>query len=140
MANGYSGDISVDEAWQRLQDDSDTVLLDVRTRPEWQFVGLPDLASIGKKVVLVEWQRYPDGGIDPDFVAAVERESVGKDAVILTICRSGVRSAAAAAALTAAGFATCFNVADGFEGPMNASGQRGSAAGWKAAGLPWRQS
>jgi adenylosuccinate synthase len=32
-----------------------------------------------------------------------------------------------------------FNVADGFEGPVDAEGHRGTVAGWKAEGLPWRQ-
>ena len=53
--------------------------------------------------------------------------------------RSGARSAAAAKAMTAAGYSTCLNVADGFEGPLDAQAKRGSAGGWKAAGLPWRQ-
>jgi len=62
-----------------------------------------------------------------------------KDAPLLFLCRSGARSAAAAKAMTAAGYSTCLNVADGFEGPLDANGKRGSAAGWKATGLPWRQ-
>jgi rhodanese-related sulfurtransferase len=56
------------------------------------------------------------------------------------LCRSGVRSVAAAELVTAAGFARAYNVAEGFEGPVDGAGHRGGAAGWKAAGLPWRQS
>jgi len=73
-------------------------------------------------------------------VAALGDAIADKDTPLLFLCRSGVRSAAAARAMTAAGYSTCLNVSDGFEGPMDAQGKRGSQAGWKAAGLPWRQS
>ena len=43
-------------------------------------------------------------------------------------------------AMTAEGYARCYNVAGGFEGDRNGDGHRGSSNGWKAAGLPWLQS
>jgi rhodanese-related sulfurtransferase len=58
---------------------------------------------------------------------------------VLFLCRSGVRSAAAAEAAARAGYAHAYNVTEGFEGPLDADGHRG-VSGWKAAGLPWRQS
>jgi rhodanese-related sulfurtransferase len=58
----------------------------------------------------------------------------------LFLCRSGARSRAAAAALTRIGFEKAFNVAGGFEGDLDGEGHRGAITGWKAAGLPWRQS
>ena len=77
---------------------------------------------------------------NPEFVSALGGAYADKDTPLLFLCRSGVRSAAAAKAMSAAGYSTCLNVADGFEGPLDANGKRGSAAGWKATGLPWRQS
>jgi rhodanese-related sulfurtransferase len=76
---------------------------------------------------------------NPEFVAALSSALSDKETPLLFLCRSGARSAAAAKAMTAAGYSTCFNVADGFEGPLDAQAKRGAAGGWKAAGLPWRQ-
>jgi rhodanese-related sulfurtransferase len=78
--------------------------------------------------------------VDPDFADKVRAAGVGENDEVFLICRSGARSAAAANALTAAGFAHCYNVAQGFEGDRDAEGHRGSVGGWKAAGLPWAQS
>jgi rhodanese-related sulfurtransferase len=76
---------------------------------------------------------------NPEFVAALSAALPDKEAPLLFICRSGARSAAAAKAMSAAGYSTCLNVAEGFEGPLDGSAKRGTAGGWKAAGLPWRQ-
>jgi rhodanese-related sulfurtransferase len=138
-ASGYAGNVSPAAAWQMLKDAKDSVLIDVRTRAEWNYVGLPDLDSIGKKVVLVEWQVFPGMQQNGDFVGSLSGALTDKNAPLLFLCRSGVRSAAAAKAMTAAGYSTCLNVSDGFEGPLDAQAQRGGSAGWKAAGLPWRQ-
>ena len=58
---------------------------------------------------------------------------------IYFLCRSGVRSKHAAIAMTEAGWARCFNIASGFEGPPDPAGHRGTVDGWKAQGLPWTQ-
>ena len=136
----YRGDIDVTEAWRRLGEDPAAVLIDVRTRAEWQYVGLPDLSPLGKEVVPIEWKRYPDNAPNSGFVAEVFGRALAADTPILLICRSGQRSRDAAIALTAADFENCTNVDSGFEGPLDADGHRGAAGGWKAAGLPWRQS
>jgi rhodanese-related sulfurtransferase len=138
-ATGYAGDVAPKTAWKILSEDKRSVLVDVRTRAEWNFVGLPDLAPLAKQPVLLEWQVFPSMQPNPDFVTAVSGAVADKDAPVLFLCRSGARSAAAAKALTAAGYRTCLNVADGFEGPLDAHAKRGAAGGWKAAGLPWRQ-
>jgi len=136
-------DVPVDEVWARLKADAGAVLVDVRTRAEWTFVGVPDLSTLSKRVATVEWLTFPDNRVDPDFVGKVsgllEAAGVSKDAEVFFICRSGARSRAAAAAMTDAGYTRCRNVAEGFEGPLDASQKRGEVAGWKAAGLPWRQ-
>jgi len=138
-AAGYTGDVAPATAWKILSELKDAVLIDVRTRAEWNYVGLPDLDSIAKKPALLEWQIFPSMQPNPEFVAALSGAVANKDAPLLFLCRSGARSAAAAKAMTAAGYSTCINVADGFEGPLDAQAKRGSAGGWKAAGLPWRQ-
>lgn len=138
-AAGYAGDVAPTTAWKILSENKDAVLIDVRTRAEWNFVGLPELASIGKEPALLEWQVFPSMQQNSEFVAVLGNAVASKDAPLLFLCRSGARSAAAARAMTAAGYSTCLNVAEGFEGPLDAQGKRGSAAGWKASGLPWRQ-
>jgi rhodanese-related sulfurtransferase len=138
-APGYAGDVTPATAWKILSDNKDAVLIDVRTRAEWNYVGLPELASIGKKPALLEWQVFPSMQPNPEFVATLASAVANKEVPLLFLCRSGARSAAAAKAMTAAGYSTCLNVADGFEGPLDALGKRGSAGGWKATGLPWRQ-
>ena len=136
-------DLPVEEVWARLRSDAAAVLVDVRTRAEWAFVGLPDLADIGKRVMTVEWQTFPDNRVDPAFAerlgGLLEAAGVSKDSELFFICRSGGRSRMAAEAMVAAGFTRCHNVAEGFEGPLDERRHRGSCAGWKAAGLPWVQ-
>jgi rhodanese-related sulfurtransferase len=140
----YAGDLDVIEVWPRLTDDPTSSLVDVRTRPEWRYVGLPNLESIGKSPILLEWQSYPTMKTNPDFVsdlkAEIGRRGLHATAPIYFLCRSGARSRAAAIEATAAGFSAAYNVAGGFEGPVGPDGHRGGVLGWKAAGLPWLQS
>ena len=135
--------LSVEETWARLERDPDSVLIDVRTKAEWAFVGAPDLSSIGKRLVQVEWQGFPDSRVNTAFVgqaaAALTAIGANKDSVLFFICRSGGRSLSAARAMAAAGYARCRNVADGFEGPLDPERHRGRLGGWKAKGLPWGQ-
>jgi rhodanese-related sulfurtransferase len=136
-------DVQVQDVWTRLKEDAGSVLVDVRTKAEWAYVGLPDLSSIGKQPVLIEWQTFPDSRVDPGFAErltkTLDEAGVDRQSELFFICRSGARSKAAAQATAAAGFAACRNVADGFEGPLDTDRHRGRTAGWKAAGLPWAQ-
>ena len=100
----YAGDVTPEQAWTVLRDEPGAVLVDVRTRAEWSYVGLPDLADLGKEVVLVEWQTYPDGAVNGRFVAELEAAGVPKEAPVYFLCRSGVRSVAAAEAATRGGW------------------------------------
>jgi rhodanese-related sulfurtransferase len=135
----YAGDLAPQEAFELLERDPDAVLVDVRTRAEWAYVGLPDLAPLGRDVVLVEWESFPDHAPNPDFVGDLRRAGIRPEAPVAFLCRSGVRSKAAADAATAAGYSAAYNVSGGFEGPPDGDGHRGTTRGWKAAGLPWRQ-
>jgi rhodanese-related sulfurtransferase len=137
----YAGDLSVQDAWALLQSDPAAQLVDVRTAAEWMFVGLPDLSGVGRAVHCIEWQAFPTMAANPAFVAETRRTTGGKtDAPVLFLCRSGGRSRAAATAMAEAGYTRAYNIAGGFEGDLDASRHRGQASGWKAAGLPWKQS
>ncbi len=132
------------EVWRRLAQDPTAILVDVRSRQEWAWVGYPDLSSLGREPVFLEWQIYPDRIIDALFTRKLEQILSEKGAnthtQIFFLCRSGARSLAAAKAMALTGYRACHNVKDGFEGPLNEKRQRGQKGGWKAAGLPWVQS
>lgn len=136
---GYAGEISPSESWTRVTSDPRAKIVDVRTQAEWSFVGVPDLSSAGKQVLLVSWQVFPTMARNEAFAAQLEASGVGRDDVILLLCRSGVRSRAAAEHLTQLGYSQAWNITDGFEGPHDAARHRGTTAGWKASGLPWAQ-
>ena len=142
-SHDYAGDLNVGEAWDLLARDPKAQLVDVRTIAEWNFVGLPDLSRIERKVHCIEWQSYPAMQPNSNFVAdaaeAVQAAGAVSQTPILFLCRSGARSRAAAMAMTRAGFQKAFNIAGGFEGDLDGEGHRSNISGWKAAGLPWRQ-
>lgn len=139
LNKGYEGDLTSAEAWRFLEEDSDAILIDVRTVAEWVYVGIPDISRLGRTVVCVQWNMWPNMETNPEFVAHLESEGVMRDKPLLMICRSGQRSRDAAVALTEAGFGPCYNVSDGFEGDLNTDKHRGVSNGWKVAGLPWIQ-
>lgn len=133
----YAGDISPLESWKLLSENPESVLVDVRTEAEWKWVGVPELTGLGREVVFVEWNTA--GGHNQNFVADLIAAGVtpGERPVIF-LCRSGNRSIPAAEAATAAGIAPSYNMLEGFEGQLDAAGHRG-ATGWRADGLPWKQ-
>ena len=104
---------------------------------EWAFVGIPDLSSIGKDVVTIEWTKM-NGQPNQGFLAQLET-AVPKDTPLFFICRAGPRSNAAALAAISAGYEDVYNVSDGFEGDLDDNGHRKSVNGWCCAGLPWVQ-
>lgn len=137
---GYAGDLSPRAAWDLLAK-GDAVLVDCRSPAEWSFVGVPDLATLGKRPLLVAWQHWTEAGMrmNPNFVADLRAAGAKPDQKVIFLCRSGGRSRSAAIAVTQAGFSSCFNLAGGFEGAHDAAQHRGSTQGWKADGLPWKQ-
>jgi rhodanese-related sulfurtransferase len=143
-AGGYAGDVSAQAAWDDLVKSSDAMLVDVRSQPEWVYVGVPVLASIGKETLLVEWDDFATRARVPDFVnrlvAALEDRGIGPEAPLYFICRSGNRSRHAAIEATAAGYRKCFNIEFGFEGRLSPERHRATPGSWKAEGLPWVQS
>jgi rhodanese-related sulfurtransferase len=142
--NDYAGDVVPDQAWELLERTPQAQLVDVRTRAEWAFVGVPDLSALGRDLHKVEWQLFPDMSLNPDFVRSVmerlQHSGADVETPVFFLCRSGGRSRAAAIAMTAAGLKSALNIAGGFEGDVDRGGHRGTVNGWKAAQLPWRQS
>ncbi len=128
----FAGTVPPQEAWRLVQAGA-AVLVDVRSNEERVFVGrVPNAPHVA-------WATGTALTRNPRFVRELEAKAGGKDAVLLLLCRSGFRSAAAAEAATKAGFASVFNVAQGFEGDLDEAGQRGHRGGWRWHGLPWVQ-
>jgi rhodanese-related sulfurtransferase len=127
----FAGSLPPADAWALVQAGK-AALVDVRTAEERKFVGHVEGS------LHVPWATGTSLTRNPRFVRELEAK-VGKDQVVLLLCRSGKRSALAAEAATKGGFAWVFNVAEGFEGELNEAQQRGTADGWRFRGLPWIQ-
>ena len=129
-ASGYAGDISPQLAWAWVQA-GEAVLVDVRTDAEREWVGgVPGAVALA-------WKQWPGMALNADFDGGVNAAAAEKKALML--CRSGVRSIAAARRATELGI-EAYNILEGFEGDPDASGQRGKTGGWRHLGLPWQQS
>jgi glyoxylase-like metal-dependent hydrolase (beta-lactamase superfamily II)/rhodanese-related sulfurtransferase len=127
---GYAGDVSPLLAWNWVQA-GEAVLVDVRTDAEREWVGFVPGA------VAAAWKHWPGMALNPHFDRTVEEAAVGGKKLVL-LCRSGVRSIAAAQRATQLGL-TAYNILEGFEGDPDTQAQRGQLGGWRHHGLPWRQ-
>ncbi|MGQ0658979.1 MAG: rhodanese-like domain-containing protein [Chromatiales bacterium] len=131
--------VNPQEAYEVLASDATAVLVDVRSRVEFDYVGHP----IG--AIHVPWREYPDWSVNPDFEGEVRRALEGRGATpveqtaLLLICRSGNRSFAAGEELLKHGFTRVYNVEEGFEGDRDVDNHRSTANGWRFRGLPWEQ-
>jgi len=129
-APGYAGDIYPELAWHWVQSE-EAVLVDVRSDAERAWVGfVPEARALA-------WKQWPATDVNPEFDADIRKmASEGKKLVLL--CRSGVRSVAAAQRACQLGI-EAYNILEGFEGDPNANAHRGLLGGWRMRGLPWRQ-
>ncbi|MFM2239891.1 MAG: hypothetical protein RJA69_1265 [Pseudomonadota bacterium] len=127
-ADGYAGDVSPQLAWAWVQSGR-AVLVDVRTDAEREWVGFVPGA------VALAWKQWPGMALNPEFEAQIP---ILRGKPLLMLCRSGVRSIAAAKRATELG-ATAYNILEGFEGDPDAQSHRSLSGGWKLRGLPWRQ-
>lgn len=129
-AKGYAGDIPPPLAhawWQAGQ----AVLVDVRTDAEREWVGfIPGALALA-------WKQWPGMALNPAFGEELAR-AVPPGKKVLFLCRSGVRSVAAAIRATELGF-EAYNILEGFEGEPDEHARRGFKEGWRYRGLPWRQ-
>ena len=122
------------QSWELLQSNPAAVLIDVRTNIEHNFVGHPP------KAINVAWKEFPGMQLNSAFVSQVEQLVSDKSVQVLLLCRTGVRSVEAATALENAGYQRLINIAQGFEGALDANKHRGNIDGWRFHGLPWEQS
>ena len=129
-AEGYAGDLTPQTAHQWMTSGR-AVLVDVRTDAEREWVGFVPGALVAA------WKQWPGMALNPDFDYQV-REAADEGLPVMLLCRSGVRSVAAAKRATELGLAA-YNVLGGFEGNPDAQAQRGHQNGWRHAGMPWRQ-
>ncbi|MCW5594141.1 MAG: rhodanese-like domain-containing protein [Burkholderiales bacterium] len=127
----FAGALTPREAHQ-LASEGAAKIVDIRTRPEWEFVGHIE------DTPLIEWKSYGSSRPNPDFVDKLAARFAHDEAILL-ICRSGIRSRDAATAAAQAGFTRVYNVLEGFEGDQDEEGRRGNLGGWRHAGLPWTQ-
>jgi len=133
VSDRFAGTLDPVEAW-KLFDAGEAVLVDVRTEEELAFVGrIP-------QAIHVPWTTWPGMRPNPEFLRDLEDEVADKAMPLLFLCRSGQRSAAAAAAATAAGYDHAYNISEGFEGALDDEQHRGTVGGWRFHRLPWVQS
>jgi rhodanese-related sulfurtransferase len=129
-APGYAGDVSAQLAFEWMQS-GEAVLVDVRTDAEREWVGYVPGA------VPLAWKQWPGMAMNAGFGEGLKAAvPMGKKVVLL--CRSGVRSVAAARHATELGL-EAYNILEGFEGDADEQGQRGRKGGWRFRGLPWKQ-
>lgn len=129
----YEGILYPGEAFEIMQSAPGTKLVDVRSRAELDWVGRV------ANSVHIEWVAYPGMKPNPHFLTQLEQQ-VDKEALVIFLCRSGVRSHHAATVATRAGYSDCYNLLEGFEGDADGDKHRNTTGGWRAAGLPWEQS
>lgn len=146
----YSNKMSVTQitpkdAFELLKNDQNSVLIDVRTFEEFNFVGFVNSSSFNNRMVLLPWLLAPAMNENPEFAPNLENSlkklfgDQSQDAKALFICRTGGRSNSAANYAENLGYKNCYNVVAGFEGELDSKEQRGNVNGWKASDLPWRQ-
>jgi sulfur dioxygenase len=129
-AAGYAGDVSPQLACRWWQS-GEAVLVDVRTDAERAWVGfVPDAVPLA-------WKQWPGMSMNADFDAGL-KAAVPPGKKVVLLCRSGVRSIAAAKRATELGL-EAYNILEGFEGDPNERAHRGETGGWRFHGLPWRQ-
>ena len=131
--------LSCTEGYEVLKKNSKAHLVDVRTRPEWMYNGVPNLELLEKKTIFISWQVYPSMKINENFEDEIIKFGIDRQDSILLICRSGNRSLNAANFLINKGYLECYNIVDGFEGKLNNNFHRSKINGWKFNNLPWKQ-
>lgn len=129
----------------------DTLFLDIRTRAEINFLGMPSSADANIPYFTPDsWETFDSKkkvfklAPNSNFLTAVEdrlkAKGLTKDSTVVLMCRSGSRSAKAANLMKKAGYKKVYTVVDGYEGDKSKTaetkGQR-IVNGWKNSGLPW---
>ncbi len=131
----YAGALSPEDAYALLQENTEVVLVDVRTNAERDWVGRVLINETQHHAV--QWSLYPGGSPNPEFIHQLSTAIPNKDTVIVFLCRSGVRSRHAAKLASENGYTACFDILQGFEGDKDHHGHRKTVGGWCSADLPW---
>lgn len=121
------------QAWDFMQNNPNAVLLDVRTKVEYDFVGHPINA------IHIPWQEAPNWQVNANFAGQTKIVIDNIHTPVLLICRSGQRSMKAAKQLKQEGYLQLINVEEGFEGALDKNKHRGNSGGWRFRNLPWEQ-
>jgi rhodanese-related sulfurtransferase len=129
----YRGALTPSEAFAVWQSVDGARIVDVRTRPELDYVGRVPGA------LHVEWNHYPGGVRNARFADELKLSVERTEAPVMFLCRSGNRSHYAAAVAAQLGYSAAFNILEGFEGDKDPHGHRNTIGGWRVAGLPWTQ-
>jgi len=116
------------EIKEYLKKNPKCILLDVRTKEEWDTIGKPDGEKIGLKTYFLSIQFGNERIFNENFIQEFKNLTINQDKNILIICRSGARSQFAAELLTKENY-TCVNISDGFAGNLD-------NVGWKKCDLP----
>ena len=130
----YAGAVTPQEAWQLIESDADILIIDVRTQAELDWVGQVQIRP--EQLHPIQWNLYPSKS-NPDFLSQLA-DVAKHHTVLLFLCRSGVRSKAAAQLATENGYQHCYDIVNGFEGDKDQHGHRKMLNGWCFDGLPWR--
>lgn len=130
----YAGAVTPAQAHTLILDHPQALLVDVRTNAERDWIG--KVAIPEAQHAAVQWTLYPGAQPNHDFIEQLGRVA-SKDAILLFLCRSAVRSHHAAKLATENGYLHAFNILEGFEGDRDAAGHRKTVSGWCHAGLPW---
>ena len=134
-------EINSTKAYSILQQSGNSVLIDVRSSMEYEYVGHPINA------IHIPIKESPDWEIRTDFINNVRSELEKKfpdiqnlsEVHIILLCRSGKRSGQAAVMLESEGYKNIINIIDGFEGDKDANDHRSVINGWRFNKLPWEQ-
>lgn len=156
MSFNYAGDLTPKEAYDLLNANGATKIIDVRTKAEAIFVGVPIVSNANNQAnsgaqsiyCMLEWQLFPSMQKNDNFVEQLNamlvqwqsEDNIANEArALLFLCRSGVRSKHAADVATQMGCHKSYNITGGFEGDVDENGHRANLSGWKFSGLPWSQ-
>ena len=124
------------EAYAAATGPEDALLVDVRTRAEWTYVGVPVLEGAHHDVAFVEWSTFPDGQVNERLRRRGARRGAragapGLPAVPLRRALEGRRRRADRGRVSARR-STCSRAS---RARTTTTGHR-TVAGWKVAGLP----
>jgi rhodanese-related sulfurtransferase len=130
--------ISPQNAFELLKNQKNSVLIDVRTNEELNFVGIVDASLFENRMIFLPWQTLPGMQQNQNFTNELTSK-FNKNQELIFLCRSGARSNQSANLALSLGFNKCYNIINGFEGDLDSENHRGLKNGWKASNLPWEQ-